>query len=59
MHNGLIYEYNIIYAERPIPIKELRVEEGGLIIRHGLIIRSLRYIPIEITVFERFEFEGG
>ncbi len=36
----LIYKYTIY--KRPIPIQELRAEEGGgLIIHHGLIIRIL------------------
>ncbi len=41
----LIYEYTIYY-KRPIPIQELRAEEGGRrIIHHGFIInvRTTRY----------------
>ncbi len=38
---SLLYEYTIY--KRPIPIQELRPEEvGGLIIHHGLIIRTIR-----------------
>ncbi len=35
----------ITIYKRPIPIQELRAEEGGgLIIHHGLIIRAIRYM---------------
>ncbi len=34
----------------PIPIQELRAEEaGGLIIHHGLIIRTIRYILVDAS----------
>ncbi len=40
IHHGFIYE---LPYKRPIPIQELWAEEGGgLIIHHGLIIRTIR-----------------
>ncbi len=40
IYSELIYEYTVY--KRPIPIQELRAEEGGgLIIHHGLIIRTI------------------
>ncbi len=47
IHSELIYEYTLY--KRPIPIQELRAEGGGgLIIHHGLIIRTIRYMQIKI-----------
>ncbi len=40
IHTELIYEYTCVL----IPIQELRAEAGGLIIHHGLIIRTIWYL---------------
>ncbi len=43
--DGLIICTELIQIYRAIPIQELRAEEGGgLIIHHGLIIRTVRYM---------------